>query len=213
MVWRALSKSSTCGSTPQLHEPHQRLSGGQLRCHRRSSGGPDGTRSLVPPRSPAARSVDPCPRVGSGAASACPRLPVEVDRRPVKDQVAHRGVEPPRIEFPGDRPPLQGHGGQETQVQVVDGRRIGRVRHQVIGDAGFEWARGILLRRRVRGRGDVRNDQADGVVGVRLAAELAEQVDQPACGFRLSVESAGTQPVEEPEGGFGVRERRFFASP
>lgn len=65
----------------------------------------------------------------SGGVSAGSSLAVEVDRRPVEDEVAHRGEEPARIEFVRNGSSVQGGGGQEAEVEIINS---GPVAHELI---------------------------------------------------------------------------------
>lgn len=131
-------------------------------------------------------------------------FPVEVDRRPVEDEVAHRHEEPAGVQLARDRTAVQRDLRKRGQVQVVRVVLLDRVRDKGLGRAGFQRTGRVLLRRRVGCGGDVGDDQPDRVVGVGFAAQLAEQVDQPAGDLRLGVQRVGAQAVEEAQGGFGV---------
>ena len=119
---------------------------------------------------------------------------MEVEGGRVEDLGALGGEEAAGVEFAGDRAAVQGDVGEGGEVEVVGGVFLAGIRDGCFCGAGLERAGGIFLRRRVGCRGDVGDDQADGVVGVRLPAELAKQVDQPAGDLGFGVEGVGAQP-------------------
>ena len=65
-------------------------------------------------------------------------LPVEVDRRPVEDQVAHRGMRTGPHRGRREQPPAQGDGGQQTAL-VLEQPKWGGL--SGIPDATGEWRR------------------------------------------------------------------------